>query len=311
MDGLYPYCAECSNAACRASSQKLRLEVILHLGDQCQECGYDADRRAFVVDHVNGDGADARRAGVGGSGLLHAALADTEGKFQLLCWNCNSIKRVANEECGVRGAKRRTPPREAPDKRCPGCTTVKPAAEFYISVNARDGLTSYCASCTSSRNKASYRALRLRAVEHHGGGCKHCGYCADDRALAFDHVDGGGSAERKSSTSHRRRALLQEAIRDENGKFQLLCANCNHLKRLDNAEGAGNRKSTRTVVTVRTFRPDGRLDPELLAVRAERMRERMRKINESPELRAKEFARRSAAMKASWALRRRQLPEAG
>ena len=63
--------------------------------------------RALQIDHVNNDGAEERRKygiGVGPKGgqlpiprtnaaaIYALALADTEGRYQLLCANCNVTK---------------------------------------------------------------------------------------------------------------------------------------------------------------------------------------------------------------------------
>ncbi len=68
-----------------------------------------------------------------------------------------------------------------------------------------------------------------------GGCCKHCGF-ADHRALQIDHVNGGGCKDRNGvkSQQHYRRVL--KSVRAGEGKFQLLCANCNWIKRWERGE---------------------------------------------------------------------------
>jgi len=72
------------------------------LGDKCCRCGY-RDLRALQFDHINGDGFKIRKTGPNGKytpGLEWnkriiaaydcGALAE---RYQLLCANCNQIKR--------------------------------------------------------------------------------------------------------------------------------------------------------------------------------------------------------------------------
>jgi len=62
-----------------------------------------------------------------------------------------------------------------------------------------------------------------------GHTCARCGF-TDKRALQFDHINGGGSqdfAQRQSS-----KAYFQSII-DRPGQFQVLCANCNSIKRVE------------------------------------------------------------------------------
>lgn len=61
--------------------------------------------------------------------------------------------------------------------------------------------------------------------------------CTDERALQFDHVHGGGTRERKEMHYEK---MLKKILTDENGEYQLLCANCNWIKLHVNKES--NRK---------------------------------------------------------------------
>lgn len=81
------------------------------------------------------------------------------------------------------------------------------------------------------------KRLKDAVFEALGGCCIQCGF-DDERALQIDHINGGGSKERKdpgfSRTNHNRR-VLQSFLAGEN-KYQLLCANCNWIKRYENNE---------------------------------------------------------------------------
>ena len=81
--------------------RKLRLELETLLGSVCCRCGF-SDRRALQIDHIAGDGAVERKKPVGqGFSALNRMLFDPDVKlkYQLLCANCNWIKRCENREC--------------------------------------------------------------------------------------------------------------------------------------------------------------------------------------------------------------------
>src|SRR2546421_6884252 len=86
-------------------ARRQRCEVVALLGGRCKRCGFD-DPRALQIDHINGGGVQELRA-KGGSG--HSAKVakfvrenPAQSKYQLLCANCNWIKRAENGE--VRGS---------------------------------------------------------------------------------------------------------------------------------------------------------------------------------------------------------------
>ncbi len=79
-------------------------------GDGCWHdgpCGMD-DRRCLQLDHINGDGAaDRKRLGRSHiSGYYYSRLVEARQKIQLLCANCNWVKRVQNGEIRNGGVDR-------------------------------------------------------------------------------------------------------------------------------------------------------------------------------------------------------------
>lgn len=62
-----------------------------------------------------------------------------------------------------------------------------------------------------------------------GRKCVECGM-EDVRALQIDHVSGSGCQDRKKSRSNYYKHVLQ-GILSSPGKYQVLCANCNWIKR--------------------------------------------------------------------------------
>lgn len=59
--------------------------------------------------------------------------------------------------------------------------------------------------------------------------------CTDPRCLQIDHVAGGGTHD-KLTLGHCQDVLHYRVLRDKIGQYQLLCANCNWIKRHVNGE---------------------------------------------------------------------------
>ena len=80
--------------------KKIRQGAISVLGGKCVRCGF-TDIRALQIDHINGGGSkDVKRRGRGGQfyNQVMNSFLNKENEFQLLCANCNWIKRVENNE---------------------------------------------------------------------------------------------------------------------------------------------------------------------------------------------------------------------
>ena len=75
----------------RTHRQRLKAAVLVLLGDCCKRCGFK-DSRALQIDHVNGGGSRHHKK-VGSGGVLKAVL-DNPKNFQILCANCNWIKKA-------------------------------------------------------------------------------------------------------------------------------------------------------------------------------------------------------------------------
>lgn len=81
----------------RKYRQKFRQRVFEKLGGKCVRCGF-SDPRALQIDHVNGGGTKEHRE-IGHQRVFYLKVfADTEGNYQLLCANCNCIKKSEKEE---------------------------------------------------------------------------------------------------------------------------------------------------------------------------------------------------------------------
>lgn len=81
----------------REYHRKFRQKVIDFLGGKCNRCGF-SDARALQIDHVNGGGNKELRSGINSFTYLKNVLSNKTGKYQLLCANCNWIKKHDQEE---------------------------------------------------------------------------------------------------------------------------------------------------------------------------------------------------------------------
>lgn len=78
---------------------KARLAIINLLGAECVKCGY-RDLRALQLDHINGDGCKDNKNRKNSN--YYTNLLKNPGevflKYQILCANCNWVKRYENQE---------------------------------------------------------------------------------------------------------------------------------------------------------------------------------------------------------------------
>jgi hypothetical protein len=86
-------------------NHKLKEEVMRHYSPElkCQRCGF-SDIRALSIDHIDGKGAEHRRQlgiirGHGGRSIyIWLKKNNFPVGFQILCMNCQWIKRAENNE---------------------------------------------------------------------------------------------------------------------------------------------------------------------------------------------------------------------
>jgi hypothetical protein len=117
-------------------------------------------------------------------------------------------------------------------KICFRCREEKPIGEFYRNSQNKDGLGCYCHPCHKIVCAGLQRKNRLEAIEVLGGKCVGCGI-TDTRLLTIDHIHGGGRHDRKAIGGPN---VYYKWIVGHPEKYQLLCHNCNFLKRLEKDE---------------------------------------------------------------------------
>lgn len=85
------------------------------------------------------------------------------------------------------------------------------------------------------------KKLRSEVIDLLGGVCKNCGF-SDKRALQIDHILGGGKKEILSFSGAHYLNRIKKSIKSCEQKYQILCANCNWIKRSENNEVLGRPK---------------------------------------------------------------------
>jgi hypothetical protein len=132
-----------------------------------------------------------------------------------------------------------------------------------------------------SKSTIRQQRLRLENIAMLGGRCSNprCRWqnddgtnrCNDDKALQFDHKDGGGSAARRDGRDAGLAGLYY--IRNHPELFQLLCANCNCIKARDKKERRGALQFRQPALVRRSLGQPGRRvsEPQELKDRREHL----------------------------------------
>jgi hypothetical protein len=81
----------------RKAYTEMREAILKKFGSKCASCGYNTDTRALQIDHIGGNGRKERRK-LGWYTIYNKVLNDSSNEYQLLCANCNYIKRYDNDE---------------------------------------------------------------------------------------------------------------------------------------------------------------------------------------------------------------------
>mgnify|MGYP001576290723 CR=1 FL=1 len=119
-------------------------------------------------------------------------------------------------------------------KYCPQCNKELLTSNFNKAPKRSDGLRSQCKICETEYRRKIEQALRAAVLESFGNKCDKCGF-SDKRALQIDHVNGGGNIELRIELRNTMK-YLKKVLADKTGMYQLLCANCNWIKRAERNE---------------------------------------------------------------------------
>lgn len=86
--------------------------------------------------------------------------------------------------------------------------------------------------------KTYHKRKKMRLFKILGGAiCVRCGF-TDDRALQFDHKKGMGQIDRKMNGITTRYKYYIDHPDEAKEDLQVLCANCNWIKRFENNENS-------------------------------------------------------------------------
>lgn len=88
--------------------QRHRIMLLDLLGMKCSKCGF-SDVRALQIDHINGNGHKERLSihGIKFYRYYLKNIDEIKDNIQLLCANCNFIKKLENNEHSHKGVPRK------------------------------------------------------------------------------------------------------------------------------------------------------------------------------------------------------------
>ena len=86
----------------------------------------------------------------------------------------------------------------------------------------------------NKRKRIQASGYRKALLELLGGECVRCGF-SDRRTLQVDHINGGGLKATKKLVGMKNVAIMREILGGSQ-EYQLLCANCNWIKRYEKNE---------------------------------------------------------------------------
>jgi hypothetical protein len=110
------------------------------------------------------------------------------------------------------------------EKRCPNCCQVKPLTQFHKSSRPPLFVKYCCRECSNALGKKRNQKIRKAVLVKYGGACTCCGE-SQPEFLSVDHVNGGGSQERRLLKSTG--IMLKLYRSDVLPEYRLLCFNCN------------------------------------------------------------------------------------
>jgi hypothetical protein len=107
-------------------------------------------------------------------------------------------------------------------------------------------------SCRVYRNKMRDKLIRLLGGKCFNPTCLVPNRCSDIRCLQLDHINGGGLNERKTRfrTTTVMIAYYLKHPDEARDNIQILCANCNHIKKHMNREYPNTPKKHALLLTV-------------------------------------------------------------
>jgi len=131
------------------------------------------------------------------------------------CFVCNPFGTRTGRT--IEGEKQRN----AEERTCRRCGHTFPSSEFPTNNTQRGYKNSYCKTCQAKGVRNSRQRFKAECVIYKGGRCESCGYDRCVAALDFHHL---GPKEFQLSRYYR--CVLNEEVKAELDRCQLLCATC-------------------------------------------------------------------------------------
>lgn len=125
------------------------------------------------------------------------------------------------------------------ETKCSICGEVLTEDNTYLYQKKRHDKFCKKCYCKLSNDRAGKRLIKVyeRIFSILGTSCSKCGF-SNPRALQIDHIRGGGNVQRKRMGGSTFYTYLSKLPAEElRASYQVLCANCNWIKRYENGEG--------------------------------------------------------------------------
>ena len=121
-------------------------------------------------------------------------------------------------------------------KKCSSCKKKKQLKEFHKNSASPDGFQWACKQCQLVFSRRYKRNTRQNILDKLGHTCIKCGYKGP--AIQIDHINGDSTPEKRIHGIGRgySTGVLWNAVKANPKRFQVLCANCNYEKRIENKE---------------------------------------------------------------------------
>lgn len=223
-------CHECCkiiwNKTTKTKAHKFKAQLVALAGGCCKVCGYKNNYAALEFHHRDPSEKKFELAQIKHAQISNKLLEELN-KCDLLCSNCH---RKAHQQSSL---PKYINPTENPNfdkikihnllnithSVCATCDQLKEKKMFPISCGKR---LDSCKVCKSSRVIADQRKNKAQYVNYLGGKCNACGH-KDICGLEFHHKN---PVYKKFAIASKKFVCLNDEIRCELNKCELLCGNC-------------------------------------------------------------------------------------
>lgn len=157
------------------------------------------------------------------------------------------ICRLCGKEFNVTGSKKRQEKRIFCSSHCSGKSNAKAVIERnkarrkYPEIEGLSRQQVFYRYNPNLKANKSDKEKREKIIRYLGAKCVKCQYDKDIRALVLDHKNGDGEKDRKEKGSKIQRYYILH-LEEAKNNLQVLCANCNVIKAIENNEHNRSRR---------------------------------------------------------------------